>query len=279
MAPTLDLDSFPTLEALAIELTPHLIRYNDQFSYFFAGVKLHEEDLKDFLEEPITALPPKALELIAPLQLFFVPYLEQTQPSANGKPAVLKVATKRPPEGVYGFAAGFYRPPGHALFLAAQESNLNDYHYYFFRSIAAMVTERLPAVSQDAYINLLDDEIKQQVHGEMDEVSWRMKQDYLESNSPDEAAPVIVKKTAAKKSAKKSAKKPEKLGKSFFEYARQSMVDTMTLYLHGICCDIDVDPGPRQLASRSIRKRLEFLQDICPPPVGMRVLPAPIRKS
>ena len=269
MAPTLDLDSFPTLEALAIELTPQLIRYNDQFSYFFAGVKLHEEDLKDFLEEPITALPPKALELIAPLQLFFVPYLEQTQPSANGKPAVLKVATKRPPEGVYGFAAGFYRPPGHALFLAAQESNLNDYHYYFFRSIAAMVTERLPAVSQNAYINLLDDEIKQQVHGEMDEVSWRMKQDYLESKSPDEVPAV----------KKKAAKKPEKLGKSFFEYARQSMVDTMTLYLHGICCDIDVDPGPRQLASRSIRKRLEFLQDICPPPDGMRVLPAPVRKS
>lgn len=275
MAPTLDLDSFPTLEALAIELTPHLIRYNDQFCYVFAGVKLHEEDLKDFLEEPISALPPKALELIAPVQLFFVPYLEQTQAPANGKPAVLRVATKRPPEGVYGFAAGFYRPPGHALFLAAQESNLNDYHYYFFRSIAAMVTERLPAVSQDAYINLLDAEIQQQVHGEMDEVSWRMKQDYLESNSPDEPVTKPVMKPVTK-----LKKKPEKkLGKSFFEYARQSMVDTMTLYLHGICCDIDVDPGPRQLASRSIRKRLEFLQDICPPPAGMRALPAPVRKS
>ncbi len=255
MAPTLDLDSFPNLEALALELTPHLIRYNDQFSYVFAGVKLHEEDLKDFLEEPITALPPKALELIVPVQLFFVPYLEQTSASGKGKPAVLKVVTKRPPEGAYGFAAGFFRDPGHALFLAAQESNLNDYHYYFFRSIAAMVTERMPAIHQDAYINLLADEVKHQVHGEMDEASWRMKQDYLEENG--------------------IKKKP---GKGFFEYARQSMIDTMTLYLHGICCDIDVEPGPRQLASRSIRKRLEFLQDVCPPPEGRRALPAPVRK-
>ena len=256
MAPTLDLDSFPTLEALALELTPHLVRYNDQFSYVFSGVKLHEEDLKDFLEEPITALPPKALELIAPVQLFFVPYLEQIPNEIKGKPAALRVATKRPADGAYGFAAGFARAPGHALFLAAQESNLNDYHYYFFRSIAAMVTERMPPASQDAYIELLAAEIKQQVHGEMDEASWRMKQDYLETNGSK-----------------------KKLGKGFFEYARQSMIDTMTLYLHGICCDIDVDPGPRQLASRSIRKRLEFLQDVCPPPEGMRALPAPVRKS
>jgi hypothetical protein len=257
MAPTLDLDSFPTLEALAVALTPHLVRYNDQFSYVFAGVKLHEEDLKDFLEEPITALPPKALALIAPVQLFFVPYLEQVEPApAKGQPAALRVSTKRPADGVYGYAAGFFRDPGHALFLAAQESNLNDYHYYFFRSIAAMVTERMPADSQNAYIELLAAEIKAQVHGEMDEVSWRMKQDYLETNGTK-----------------------KKLDKSFFEYARQSMIDTMTLYLHGICCDIDVEPGPRQLASRSIRKRLEFLQDVCPPPEGLRALPAPVRKS
>ena len=255
MAPNLDLDSFPNLEALALELSPHLIRYNDQFSYVFAGVKLHEEDLKDFLEEPITALPPKALELIAPVQLYFVPYLEKSDVE-KGKSAILKVVTKRPPEGAYGFAAGFSREPGHALFLAAQESNLNDYHYYFFRSIAAMVTERMPPMFQDAYIDLLNDEIRQQVHGEMDEASWRMKQDYLEANG--------------------GKKKP---GKGFFEYARQSMIDTMTLYLHGICCDIDVEPGPRQLASRSIRKRLEFLQEVCAPPEGRRALPAPVRKS
>jgi hypothetical protein len=256
MAPTLDLDSFPTLEALALELTPHLVRYNDQFSYVFAGVKLHEEDLKDFLEEPITALPPKALELIAPVHLFFVPYLEQIHPQESGKPAPLKVVTKRPAEGAYGFAAGFSSGAGHALFLAAQESNLNDYHYYFFRSIAAMVTERLPQAHQDAYADLLTAEIKQQVHGEMDEASWRMKQDYLETNG--------------------TKKKP---GKGFLEYTRQSLIDTMTLYLHGICCDIDIEPGPRQLASRNIRKRLEFLQEICPPPGGLRVLPPAARKS
>jgi len=29
----------------------------------------------------------------------------------------------------------------------------------------------------------------------------------------------------------------------FGEYARQSFEDTLTLYLHGTCCDIDVETG------------------------------------
>ena len=48
--------------------------------------------------------------------------------------------------------------------------------------------------------------------------------------------------------------------KAFRAYARQSFIDTLTLYLHGICCDIDVDTGPRQLPSRYLRKRLLLLR-------------------
>ena len=38
----------------------------------------------------------------------------------------------------------------------------------------------------------------------------------------------------------------------------------MTLYLHGLCCDIDVETGPRQLPSRHLRKRLEALKSLFP---------------
>ena len=59
--------------------------------------------------------------------------------------------------------------------------------------------------------------------------------------------------------------------KAFRAYARQSFVDTLTLYLHGICCDIDVDTGPRQLPSRHLRKRLLALEEMFPPPQGYAV--------
>jgi hypothetical protein len=67
--------------------------------------------------------------------------------------------------------------------------------------------------------------------------------------------------------------------KLFREYARQAFVDTLTLYLHGICCDIDVEPGPRQLPSRHLRKRLTLLQSLYPPPTGSAVFPEEITEK
>jgi len=54
---------------------------------------------------------------------------------------------------------------------------------------------------------------------------------------------------------------------------RQSFIDTLTLYLHGICCDIDVEPGPRQIPSNHLRKRLQLLKELFPPPQGYAVFP------
>ena len=61
--------------------------------------------------------------------------------------------------------------------------------------------------------------------------------------------------------------------KAFRAYAKQSFIDTLTLYLHGICCDIDVDTGPRQLPSRYLRKRLMAMEQLFPPPKGYAVFP------
>jgi hypothetical protein len=58
------------------------------------------------------------------------------------------------------------------------------------------------------------------------------------------------------------------------DYLRQALRDTLTLFLHGICCDIDVEAGPCQLASRHIRKRLELLKTAFPPPEGYALFPS-----
>ena len=52
-----------------------------------------------------------------------------------------------------------------------------------------------------------------------------------------------------------------------------SLLVQFSLYLHGICCDIDVEPGPRQLPSRYLRKRLVLLEELYPPPEGYVVFP------
>jgi hypothetical protein len=106
------------------------------------------------------------------------------------------------------------------------------------------------------YQGLLQDELKSRMHGEVDDLSWQRKQDLLRRNSSSRLKPRV-----------------KRDGKAFREYARQSFIDTMTLYLHGICCDIDVEPGPRQLPSPRLRKRLKLLQGLFPPPEGYAVFP------
>ena len=88
------------------------------------------------------------------------------------------------------------------------------------------------------------------MHGEVDDDSWQTKQTLLRRQT--------------------NTKRETPL---FDEYLRQSFIDTLTLYLHGICCDIDVETGPRQLPSRYLRKRLNLLKDLYPPPPSHAVFP------
>jgi hypothetical protein len=103
---------------------------------------------------------------------------------------------------------------------------------------------------------LLREELNRGVHGEVDEESWHLKQALLRRQT--------------------NVRKETKL---FRDYARQSFVDTLTLYLHGICCDIDVETGPRQLPSRHIRKRLNVLYNLYPPPSGYAVFPEHLKQD
>lgn len=98
------------------------------------------------------------------------------------------------------------------------------------------------------------EELNTDVHGEVDERSWHLKQGLLRRQ-------VNIRKET----------------KIFRDYARQSFEDTLTLYLHGTCCDIDVETGPRQMPSRHLRKRLELLLSLYPPPDGYVVFPEHIK--
>src|ERR1043165_856657 len=79
-----------------------MIPLSNTFSYFCASVPLSEEDLKEYLEEPVAALPPKIATALPKISILLVPYLER----ANGRdrttakaPASDYVSIERPPEG------------------------------------------------------------------------------------------------------------------------------------------------------------------------------------
>ena len=136
------------------------------------------------------------------------------------------------------------------LLFALKEHDVAEYHYRFFRHLAALLADKWESDATTKYLGILRDELTATVHGEVDEESWQAKQTLLRRQNS-------VKKESG----------------PFMDYARLSFVDTLTLYLHGICCDIDVDTGPRQLPSRYLRKRLLLLEELFAPPPGYAVFP------
>jgi hypothetical protein len=117
------------------------------------------------------------------------------------------------------------------------------------------VADRWPVEVQERFFRTIREELSAEIHGEVDEKSWHLKQGLLRRQT--------------------NIRRETKL---FREYAAQSFEDTLTLYLHGICCDIDVETGPRQMPSRYLRKRLELLHSLYPPPDGYAVFPEELKR-
>lgn len=232
-----------------------MVPFNSTFSYFFAGIPLTDEDVKEYLEEPIAALPPNLVKILPKTRVVLVPFLER---AANGKDKRHGQAAagskdylllEKPKENKVNTHLHFRTAHGSDLIFAVKEMEMADYHYYFYREMAVVAESLLTEAGRAEYHGMLAEELNLRAHGEVDEESWRFKQ------------------------ALRRGSKVRRDTKAFREYARHSFVDTMTLYLHGICCDIDVETGPRQLASRYLRKRLKWMEGMYAPPEGYAVFP------
>jgi hypothetical protein len=228
-----------------------MIPLSNTFSYFCASVPLSEEDLKEYLEEPIASLPPAISSLLPKVSIMLVPYLERADAKEKGAEHRDEfVCTEKPPENRLSWATQVQFDKEEVLVFALKDQDVSEYHYRFYHVLATLAGGLWTEEAQIQYCTVLREELNAGVHGEVDEESWRMKQGLLRRQTN------IRKET-----------------KVFRDYARQSFIDTLTLYLHGICCDIDVETGPRQLPSRHLRKRLNVLFGLFPPPAGYAVFP------
>jgi hypothetical protein len=227
-----------------------MVPVGQRFCYLFASGTLSDEDRREFVEEPVAALPPVIAARLPEVRILLVPYLEKgASHRARTAPETL-VATEKPKEDVAIPFGSVVSGNGAVLAFAVKDAEVADYHYRFYRAIAELLAGKQGKDVPEAYIGLVRQELHKSAHGEVDEASWRLKVELEESD--------------------RSGPRPTK---RFRDYLRQSFVDTLTLYTHGICCDIDVETGPRQLASNLLRRRLTLLKEMYPPPQGYAVFP------
>jgi hypothetical protein len=224
---------------------------------------MSEEVLKEYLEEPVAALPTNIAAMLPRISILLVPYLERSAERASAKAKAKGglaarstekvgefVVDERPAAGKQSWASEVRFENETVLVFAFKEQDVAEYHYRLYRQLATLVADSLPEDSWKGYKANIREELNGSVHGEVDEESWQAKQALLRRQT--------------------GVKRDTRL---FGEYARQSFIDTLTLYLHGICCDIDVETGPRQLPSRHLRRRLTFFKELYPPPGGYAVFP------
>lgn len=236
-----------------------MIPLGSRACYFCASLSLSEEDLHEYLTEPVSALPPAVSSRLPKLEIFLVPYLERGAERAGRAKvsAPEPVVAEDKPTEERSLASGFVVTESEAtLAFAVKDAEVADYHYRFYRTIAELVAGRNGENVPAEYSKLVADELDHNAHGEVDEESWRLK---MELKPHDLAS--------------------DRPSKHFRAYLRRSFIDTLTLYLHGVCCDIDVETGPRQLASHLLRKRLRLLRSIFPPPEGYAVLPEDLQTT
>lgn len=227
-----------------------MIPLRKPFSYYFADLPLTDEDIREYLEEPIAALPPTFLSQLPKVSILLVPYLETAAREKGAGKAGEMVRTARPSEDRVSWTSCVLSKEEAVLAFALKDQEVADYHYHFYHLLSVLVADSMPKESLEKYAELIRSELATNVHGEVDEVSWNLKQS------------LVTKTNGARRNTK-----------ALKDYVRQSFVDTLTLYLHGICCDIDVEAGPRQLPSRYLRIRLQLLEKLFPPPSGYTVFP------
>jgi len=231
-----------------------MIPLSNQFAYFAAASPLAEDDIRDYLQDPIAAIPPSVSALLPKTNILLVPFLERAE-SKGAAPPQNVLVHERPEDGRYLRSTSWWDVEELIAAFAVDELEVGDYHYELYQQLAKAVAERIPADRLTEYAAVLKEELASRTHGEVDEESWHAKQALLERH--------------------RSATRESKL---FKDYLRQSFADTLTLFLHGLCCDIDVEPGPRQLPSRFLRKRLKLFQSMFPPPAGYALFPDELDK-
>ena len=236
------------VEEVAERFAGDLIPLTNKFSYF-TTLPVAEEDLRQYLNDPIAAISPAICDALPKLGIILAPYLEK----GNGKGGDA-ISFERPAESRHLASSRTEHGEVTMLAFGIKDLEVADYHYQFYNALANLMSDRWSQETQERFFRTIREELSAEVHGEVDEKSWHLKQALLRRQT--------------------NVRRETKL---FRDYARQAFEDTLTLYLHGTCCDIDVETGPRQMPSRYLRRRLELLLQLFPPPEGYAVLPEQLK--
>ena len=134
-----DLDRL-SVEAFTSRCRGAMIPVSNRISYFQAS-PLNEEEVKDYVEDPVASLPPALVGGLPMVCIALVQYLER--PNGKGKDVKTGelVCFERPAEKrqtPYAVSASDQQA---TLLFAIKDRQVADYHYHFYNAIAGLTVE------------------------------------------------------------------------------------------------------------------------------------------
>ena len=217
---------------------------------YFSAVPLDTPDQDHLINDPVSAFPPGLSKIIPNLRLVYVPYLELGEPASKEGPDVV-ISFQHPREEVRRLSAFETVSDESYLFVSAGFGEDTDIHDVLFRALAQQIVSSPDAPFVAPFRKLVTAELRNRVHGEVGDIAWDLKKSLLGLQSDEKERTDLLER-----------------------YLDQALRDTVALYLHGLCCDIDLRANPKQLASKYIRKRLLLIKDHLPPPAGVGLFPS-----
>src|SRR3954463_14974317 len=117
-----------TVEELATRFRTEMIPVTSTFSYF-STLPIAEEDLRQYLNDPISAISPAIASALPPMGIVLAPYLEK----GAGKEGDC-ITFERPSESRQIAFSTRDLPGMTVLALSTKDLEIADYHYQFYNA-------------------------------------------------------------------------------------------------------------------------------------------------
>ena len=203
-------------------------------------VALTPAEERTMLREPAHAVPEALAQRLGKLRVLVVPFVACSE---NGD----LVCFSKP--GGETHSAVWMETDGCThLVLPCRELDAHDTGFEFLASIAELLRPRLKASELETYTRILEEELRADIRGEIDEEAAAAKQ------------PLLRNRLARARSLEQLER-----------YRDVSFVSTLAEYLHGLWHDVQVRLGPEHLPVAQLRRRMDVLADMFPPNPGYRV--------
>ncbi len=204
-----------------------------------SAVTLSPAEDRTMVREPAASVPDSIAQRIGKLRVLVVPFV------ACAEGGDLVAWSK--PQGESHSAVWLEGEKGTDLVLPCRELDAHDTGFEFLASVAELLRPRLTDKELNKYDELLAEEMRMGVTGEIDEESLAAKQPLASGRS-------------------------RRVGHERLSHYRDvSFVSTTAEYMHGLWHDVQVRVGPEHLPVPQLRRRMMLLAELFPPNEGYSV--------